>query len=310
MGGQNCTLYYLLHLLHQFLKPTKMLKQIIIILITAIIYNACNNPKSETKPTVSVTVIPQQFFVNQIAGDWLNVNVMIPPGGNEHTYEPTPNQIKALSKSSAYLRIGHLSFESAWMDKLASVSPNMKIFDTSEGLDLIEGDCEDHADHNHHHLHEVYNPHIWLSPMLVKGQAVKIFEVLNKMYPEHGETMKLNLDRFVMQIDSVHQQLIEQLKHAEGSSFIVYHPVWTYMARDYKLNEVAIELNGKEATADKLKNIIDLANEKNIRTIFVQKEFSDAQARTVANEIKGNVVTMNPLNYNWFNTMKEFGEAF
>jgi zinc transport system substrate-binding protein len=287
-----------------------MVKQFSIILFLAVIGSACNNSKTETKPTVSVTVIPQQFFVNKIAGNWLAVNVMIPPGGNPHTYEPTPMQMKALSKSSAYLRIGHLSFESAWMDKLASVSSNMKIYDTSVGLNLIgdEDGCEQDGDHDHHH--EAYNPHIWLSPLLVKEQVVKIYEALNEMYPENGEAMKLNLDRFVMQIDSVHQQLNTQLKNAEGSSFIVYHPVWTYMARDYKLNEVAIELNGKEATADKLKKIIDLANEKNIRVIFVQKEFSDAQARTIANEIKGKVLTLDPLNYDWFNTMKEFGEAF
>lgn len=287
-----------------------MVKRISIILFLAVIVGSCNNPKLLTKPTISVTVIPQQFFVNQIAGDWLAVNVMIPPGGNPHTYEPTPMQMKALSKSSAYLRIGHLSFESAWMDKLTSVSPNMKIYDTSVGLDLIgdEDGCEQDGDHDHHH--EAYNPHIWLSPLLVKEQAVKIYKALNEMYPEHGEAMKMNLDRFVMQIDSVHQQLNAQLKNAEGSSFIVYHPVWSYMARDYKLNEVAIEFNGKEATADKLKNIIDLANEKNIRVIFVQKEFSDAQARTIANEIDGKVLTLDPLNYDWFNTMKEFGEAF
>jgi len=199
------------------------------------------------------------------------------------------------------------------MDKLISVSPNMKVFDTSEGLNLIgeEAWCEEPSKEDvDSHKHQEYNPHIWLSPILVKGQAVKIFEALNEMYPEHSAEMKVNLDRFLMQCDSVHQQLSKQLKEFEGSSFIVYHPVWNYIARDYNLRQIAIEHNGKEATVDKLKNIIDFANKNNIRTIFVQKEFSDVQARTIANEIKGSVVTMDPLNYDWFNTMKAFGEAF
>ncbi|MCK9208722.1 MAG: zinc ABC transporter substrate-binding protein, partial [Salinivirgaceae bacterium] len=162
----------------------------------------------------------------------------------------------------------------------------------------------------HAHHQEVYNPHIWLSPELVKIQATNIFKALSGLYPEHLAEMEQNYSRFTTQCDSVHQILSSQLQHAQGTSFIVYHPVWTYLAHDYGLHQVAIEHNGKEATADKLKNIIDFATQNNIQMVFVQKEFSDAQARTIASQINGQVISMNPLDYDWLNTMKEFGEAF
>lgn len=292
-----------------------------IVVILQLTLLACNSStKTDSKPMVTVSIIPQQFFVNQIAGDWLDVNVMIPPGGNPHTYEPTPLQMKALSKSSAYLLIGQITFETSWMDKLVSVSPDMKVFDTSEGVEFIseeawEMKADEHANHHveeagHDHHHHAYNPHIWLSPNLVKIQADNIYKALSELYPDYKDEMEQNLNRFKTQCDSVHHQLDSQLKQANGTSYIVYHPVWTYLAKEYGLHQVSIEHNGKEATADKLKNIIDFANEKNIRIVFVQKEFSNAQAKTIAEQINGSVVSMNPLDYNWFNTMNEFGEAF
>ncbi len=289
------------------------IKIIISIFIIFGVFGCKQNQTDKTQPTVTVSIVPQQFFVNQIAGSWLTVNVMIPPGGSPATYEPTPKQMKDLTKSQAYFRIGHITFEKAWADKLASVSPNTEFVNTSEGLDLIseEGWGEEKVEqNNHNHKHLGYNPHIWLSPELVKAQANTIFQTLRKLYPQHEQTMKINLDRFSLQCDSVHLELDKQLKNAGGSSFIVYHPVWSYLARDYNLQQIAIEHNGKEPTADKLKKIIDFANDNNIRIVFVQKEFSNVQAETIAKEIDGEVATMNPLDYNWLNTMKEFGKVF
>jgi len=274
------------------------------------------NPKSkkeDIKPIVTVSIVPQQFFVEQIAGDFLHVNVMVPPGGSPATYEPTPLQMKNLTQSKLYFRIGHVGFEKAWIDKLKSVSPNTKFVDTSKGLLLIE-EQEWGEEHNHHHendhCHEGFNPHIWLSPKMVKIQAKTMFDALVELYPHKQQEMKMNLDVFLNKCDSLNVKLAEQLNEAAGTSFIVYHPVWNYLARDFGLFQVALEHNGKEATADKLKEVIDFAHENNIRIIFAQKEFSDAQARTIANEIDGKVVLLNPLDYNWFSIMNEFGAVF
>lgn len=289
-----------------------MKRNIIALLLSVFLFVGCSTSKTN-EHTITVSVVPQKFFVNQIAGNWLNVNVMVPPGGSPATYEPTPMQMKALSNSLVYFRVGHITFEKAWMPKLESINPNMKVVDTSKGLSLISE--EDfgvvHTDEKgHSHRHSGFNPHIWLSPDLVKKQSQTIFNELAEMYPDSALQMQKNLTRFTAQVDSVHLALNKQLNAAAGTGFIVYHPVWSYLARDYALNQVAIEHNGKEATANKMRKIVDFANENNIRIIFVQREFSAAQAKSVANEINGDVVVMNPLDYDWFKVMNEFGQAF
>jgi zinc transport system substrate-binding protein len=113
-----------------------------------------------------------------------------------------------------------------------------------------------------------------------------------------------------LQCDSTYNVLNTKFESLKGESFIVYHPIWTYLANDLGLTQISIEHNGKEATADKLKMIIDFAKANNIHTLFVQQEFSDAQAKTIANEINGKVIPLNPLAYDWFSIMKTFEEAF
>lgn len=291
-----------------------MIKKIIVLFSIASVLFACSsNINKETEPTVTVSVVPQKFFVDKIAGSWLKVNVMVPVGSSPATYEPTPKQMQSLSHSSAYLRIGHIGFEKAWMKKFVSLNPEMKVVDTSKDLELIveEEFGVVHTDHHgHSHTHEGYNPHIWLSPNLVKEQAIVIYKSLCEMYPDYKEDMTQNLEVFIQQIDSTNNELKEQLAKVKGTPFIVYHPVWNYLARDFKLKQIAIEHNGKEATIKKMKQIIDFAKANDIHLIFAQKEFNAAQAKSIADEINGKVLLLNPLDYNWFNTMHEFSSAF
>lgn len=293
------------------------MKSLYLFILLGLVVLSCSGPNKVSKPTVTVTVVPQKFFINQIAGNWLAVNVMVPPGSNPATYEPTPLQMRDLSNSQLYFSIGHLGFEKAWLGKFASINSDLKIVDTSNDMDLIEEESfevshEENHDHDHHHshVHEGYNPHTWLSPQLVKQQAEIICNELSLKFPEQAASMQNNLKAFVAKVDSTSNVLKTQLASNTGAPFIVYHPVWTYLAHEYQLQQVSIEFNGKEASPRKLKEIIDFAKANDIHTIFVQKEFSTSQAQSIANEINGDVVQLNPLAYNWFEVMHEFGNAF
>lgn len=290
------------------------MKQFLVYITIIILLSGCSGGQKSGQPIVSASIVPQQFFINQIAGNWLKVNVMVPPGSSPATYEPTPIQMKNLTHSDIYFRIGHIGFEKAWMDKLASINPDMKVVNTAAGLDLImeeEWNKDDHHDHDSpDHNHDGYNPHIWLSPKLVKKQAESIFNVLSKKYPEHLTEMQSRLNRFLTKVDSVQNKLDRILDEQAETPFIVYHPVWTYLANDYHLKQIAIEHNGKEASVDKLKNIIDYAKANNIKLIIAQKEFNAAQAKTIASEINGEVLLLNPLDYDWFKIMNEFIRVF
>lgn len=290
---------------------------------------------SKEKLPVTVSILPQKYFVERIGGDKVDVNVMIPPGHSPATYEPIPRQLEDLSRSKLYFRIGYIAFEQAWMTNIAAANQNMKIVDTARGVQLIEASpppeedthkennsraagtqaAETHRDHTHQntaesHSHTGIDPHIWLSPQAVKIQAQHISGALSQMDPANSAFYKRNFHAFATDIDNLNEEMTTALKDLRGRKFMVFHPAWGYLGRDFGLEQVAIEMEGKEPTPANLKKVIDLARQKNIRVIFVQKQFSIHSARTAAAEIGGKVVQLDPLALDWLNNMKQIARAF
>lgn len=270
-------------------------------ILLALISTACNNQNtnnSNGKKTITVSILPQKYFVEKITGDHFNINVMIPPGASPVTYEPTPKQMKELSNSFAYLKIGHIEFENVWMKNMQSINFEMKIVDLSKNADLIEPENKHVHSHDGHHHHGV-DPHIWTSPKEVKKQAEIIYDFLVKSQPESEKEFKENYDSFITEIDSLDKWIAHEMKPFVGKKFMIFHPALSYIARDYRLDQISIEIDGKEPTPANIQEIIDIAKKENIRIIFVQKQFSTHNAEVIANEIQGSVVQIDPLNYNW-----------
>ena len=91
----------------------------------------------EEKPVITVTLEPQRYFTEAIAGDKFKVLSMVPKGSSPETYDPVPQQLVSLGDSKAYFRIGYIGFEQTWMDRLMNNTPHIQVFDTSKGIDLI-----------------------------------------------------------------------------------------------------------------------------------------------------------------------------
>merc|ERR1711879_729234 len=176
-----------------------------------------------------------------IAGDYYDIGVMVPPGASPVTYEPTPQQIRELSESFAYIRIGHIEFEKSWMKKLKSVNPDMDVINLSKNAVLIEPEhSHDHShDHNGHHHHGV-DPHIWTSPKEVRKQAEIIFHYLSGKNPEMKESLGKNYSSFLNEIDSLDTYLEKTLEPYKNRKFLIFHPALSYIAHDYGLEQISI----------------------------------------------------------------------
>ncbi len=270
---------------------------ILLLLISASCSNQSTND-SNNKKTITVSILPQKYFVEKIAGDLFNINVLIPPGASPVTYEPTPKQMKELSNSFAYLKIGHIEFENVWMKNMQNINPEMQIVDLSQNADLIEPENEHEHSHDGHHHHGV-DPHIWTSPKEVEKQAEIIFDFLVKSEPESKNEFTVNYNSFLSEIDSLNNYLNEVLRPYKNRKFMIFHPALSYIARDYGLEQISIEIDGKEPTPANIQKIINVAKQENIKIIFVQKQFSTHNAEVIANEIQGSVVQIDPLDYNW-----------
>ncbi len=230
------------------------------------ILTGCSSSPETTKTNsepidITVSILPQKYFIEKIGGNLVKVNIMVEPGASPATYEPKPQQMKALSEAEAYVSIG-VPFEKAWMEKIKSANPQMLVIDSAKGIERMEmvdhhhhEETEAEHDHNHHHDHdheaekaakkghhqgaETLDPHIWLSPQLVKIQAENIYQSLVNIDPENEAKYQANLAQFLTEIDQLDQQIKQNLAGIENRQFLVFHPSWGYFARDYDLEQIS-----------------------------------------------------------------------
>ena len=278
----------------------------LIYILTLFILSACGNTtqKSE-KPILTVTLEPLRYFTEAIAGDYYEIVSMVPKGSSPESYDPTPQQLVNLSKSQAYFRIGYIGFEQTWMKKLEANCPDMKVYDTSKGIDLIRDKGHWHGDHFHEGGVE---PHVWNSTQNALIIADNIYQALCELDSTHQEDYQKRLDVLKQTIQQTDTNVRTLLENAD-STFLIYHPALSYFARDYGLKQVSIEEGGKEPSPAQLKALIETCRNENVHTIFVQQEFDQRNAQLIAHELGINIVSINPLSYDWVKEMIRIAEA-
>lgn len=268
---------------------------------------ACQPQQKDSRELVTVSILPQKYFVDQIAGNLLQVNVLVPPGSSPHNYSILPSQMKDMAKSKVWLQVGLLTFEDALGDKLSDINKDQTIVNCSEGIDPIAGsECEEEG-HDHAH-HEAYDPHVWLAPAESKIIAQNTLNALKTGFPQHAAVFDTNYERFISKIDSISELIDQKLASLTNRNILIFHPTLGYYARQFGLQQTALELDGKEPSPMHMKSIVDLAREQNIRVIFIQKEFDAENAQQLARELDGEVVIIDPLDYDWEKQLQDITE--
>ena len=270
---------------------------------------------------VFVSIVPQKYFVERIGGESVKVSIMVQPGANPATYEPKPRQMVALSKAKAYFAIG-VPFETVWLNRISAANSGMTVIHTEEGIekrimeDHLHGEEgysaqeEEEREQAEEH-HGVKDPHIWLSPRLVKVQARNILNGFLRIDPARGASYEKNYKSFIAEIYALDTEIKGIFAgKGGGMAFMVFHPAWGYFAQAYGLEQVAVEMEGKEPGPVDLRELIRHAREEGIRVIFVQPEFSTKSAETIAKAIEGEVVFANPLALDWADNLKKVAIKF
>ncbi len=266
---------------------------------------------ADSRIQVAVSIIPQKILVQRIAGDLVDVQLLVQPGQSPATYEPTPKQMMNLSRAQLYYRIG-VPFEDVLIHNIQSTYPNLPILDARDGIELrvMESANGDH-DHGDSHAHEDggFDPHIWLSPPLIKTMAVRLRDRLIKLDASHREIYVRNHSELAKSLDLLDADIRKTLQKTGFRKFMVYHPSWGYFADTYGLQQIPIESEGKEPGAKALAHLIEEAKKNHIGAIFVQKQFSQHQARSVAGAIGARVVVIDPLSADYPEYLFEAAKA-
>lgn len=280
-------------ILHLIILSSCMITGCICMLASCKNGNSYNNGKKDldpNKPTVTVTIEPFRYFVEQIVGDDVNVNVMVPAGSSPETYEPTPQQMVDLSQSVFYFKVGQIGFEKTWMKKLQQNAPGMKVIDTSAGIRMLKTQSGN------------IDPHTWMSIKSADIITSNIAKALMDKYPEKAEEYKKRLSIFRKnKLDKLQNEIDKyqsSIKGEKQKSFVIYHPTLTYFAKENGLQQYAIE-EGREPSITQLKELIQRAKSEGINLIFVQKEFSNRNIQVFIDATHSKAVEINPLSYDW-----------
>ena len=262
--------------------------------------------ESSNKIKVFVSILPQVYFVERIGGSNVEVDVLVLPGESPATYNPTPKQMINLSKAQVYFRIG-VSFENSIIPVIINTMKNVKVIDTRKDIQLRKITEHHHdglAEEDDHH-EEGSDPHIWMSPPLVKIQAKTIRDTLITLDPNSKTYYEDNYKSFAEDLDNLDKYIRQVFAPLKGHEFFVFHPAYGYFADAYGLKQVAVESGGKEPNPKHLAQLIKMAKEQDVKVIFVQKQFSRESAAAIADAIGGAVVILDPLEKDYIRNLKE-----
>ena len=275
-----------------------MMRRVLFLLLPLVFLFSCGQRNESGKRTVSVSIAPFKYFVDEISGGSFDVNVMVPAGANPHIYEPYPGQIAGLRKSEAYISNGFLGFEMSWLERFYEINRNMKRLSLGESIDPLE------ADHDHSGEHtEKADPHYWMSPKCAMKMAEAVKDLLVSLDEEGRTEYIANYGRLMEKIVAADSMARELSLMPGARTFMIYHPNLAYLARDYGLKEIAVEHDGKEPSPSRLGDLIDIAEKENIKTILLQREYDLRNAETVAAETGAKVVVIDPLSADWYSTV-------
>jgi zinc transport system substrate-binding protein len=251
---------------------------------------------------VFVSIPPQAFVVERLAGDVVQVEVLLPPGASPATYEPTPKQMAALDRSQLYLQIG-APFEGPVLDKIRVLMPELRIVNCRQGVEL------EPMDGGHAHGATLLDPHIWLDPGRMKRVAETSAKALSELLPHETIRISDRLASLRQQIDGTDRRVAEVLAPHRGRILLVFHPAYGYFTRRYGLVQTAVEVEGKAPSARRLATVIDELDGQPVRTLFVQPQFSRSAAERVAEALDCDLAELDPLAADYLGNLEDMAQT-
>ena len=263
----------------------------------------------EAALTVAVGIVPEAAFVDAVAGNLVSVVTLIPPGNSPANYQPTAMEMQQLSDAAVYFTLQMPTERANILPKVADFNADIRIVDLRDAVlaeySLLSTDGEAIETTEDQSV----DPHVWLSPKRAIVMVETIADELSMIDEANEDTYRTNAADYIAKLEALDSGIQQQVLSIQNKSFLIYHAAYNYFAHDYGLDMIAIEIAGKQATAEELQNVIDQARENGITTVFYQEEFDDSQAATVAEEIGGTVAKVAPLSIDYIQGLEDFVSA-
>lgn len=241
-------------------------------------------------PRVFAGIPPVGFLVERLASPFVQLETVVEGSQDPHIFEPTPRQIIEIKKATVFFSIG-LPFERILEEKLSQSEPKVRV------VRLIPESLTKE------------DPHVWLSPSLLKGMAQEIASALVSVIPEHSAEIQERLKRLLKEIETMHHDIQARLAPYRGRTFLAYHGAFGHFADEFGLNQMAVEIEGKELSPKRLSTVIEKARKEKVPILIVQPQFDPRSARLVAQSLKARLVVIDPMESDVFGTIRRLGDV-
>ena len=296
------------------------MKKIVTLLLLGILVFSCGkteNPdkkdgsdKTEIpkKEKIVTSIPPLKWIVQKIAGNDFEVISIVQPNMNHELFEPKPEDLKALENSKVFFTYDMLPFEEtiekslngsdkitnvlSGVDKALFLKGHHHHHDEDKDHDHRDEKHEEHEkkDHDHDHDEDAVDPHVWFSLEIMPQVAKNIKDKLTAMYPDKKDTFEKNYNDFLAELTKFKEEITKKMSAKTKKVFMIYHPALNYFLKDYGIKEIEIESEGKEPSAQQIKEIIDEAKEHGVTTILVQPQFPKQSAEAISKEVPNSKV--------------------
>ncbi len=272
------------------------------LLLFLIFLTSCFAPSSKSsKPIVLVTIPPYAYFVEQIAGDTVSVEVFVPAGASPHDYEPTPKQVEKFIGAKLWFRYGEPGEQ-----KILPFLRNKGLMDVdlSEGIHLLSS-----TEHTCAHHHEGKDLHLWLDPRLALEQCKKISQELSRLWPEHQKQFEENFTQLAKRLELLDRTIEKALTPLQGNYLLLSHPALGYYCKRYGLHQLSIECEGKEPLPQQVATLVKEAEEKHVKVIFTEPQYNNKGASLIAEKLRLPIYQINPYAGDYFKMMNDITES-
>lgn len=287
----------------------KKYRHAIIGVIMAVAMGSCGQDSVEQSRMLTVSIEPQRYLLERIAGDRWQVATLLEKGSDPENFDPTVGQLREVASSRAYFTVGTMPFENTISQRVASDGSGVTIVDTSKGIDILEGThTHAHRDGTVHH-HDDTDPHIWSSLVNARQIARNMLDALIEFDPESADYYRANYAKLDSGLVSLNDSIARQFASSPNKTFVIWHPSLSYFARDYRLEQIALGAENRELTPVALKEKIDRARNIDSIVMFTQPDYDHNRSEEVARQAGARTVQVNLLEYDFPTQLSAVADA-
>ncbi len=276
------------------MKKKKWLGLMLVLML--LVSGGCAAQQAQGEMRILTTFYPMYVFTLNIVDGMQGVtvqNMADQSVGCLHDYQLQTRDMVALEDADVLVING--GGMEQFMDKVITLRSDLPVIDASEGIPMLETD-------GHEHEHEAgeteaYNAHVWLDPQLAAMQVERIGEGLAAADPSRAEAYRTAAADYAARLRALGEELAQTLAPVKGEKIITFHEAFPYFARAFGIEIAGVIEHepGEEPSTREIAETCDLVTSLNIQALFVEPQYPQKAAESLARETGAQIYTLDPV---------------